>query len=47
MFITIPYVISFVGGMSGTAYTDGTYTLLGLMQAVGIIWAWVVVSNKE
>lgn len=45
-FITIPYVLSFFSGVSGTSYSDDTYVLLGLMQAVGIIWAWVVVFQK-
>ena len=40
--ITVPYAISFLGGMFGWTFDDGFYMLIGFAMLAGIIWAWVV-----
>lgn len=38
--ITVPYAISFFGGMFDWYFEDGFYILMGISIIVGIVWAW-------
>ena len=44
--ITVPYGISFLGGMFGWYMEDGMYMLIGFSMLAGIIWAWIVECNR-
>jgi len=46
LLISVPYAISFLGGMFGWYMEDGMYILIGLSMLVGIVWAWIVEIKK-
>jgi len=46
LFISIPYAISFLGGMFGWYMEEGMYLVIGIAMLIGIIWAWIVELKK-
>jgi hypothetical protein len=44
--ISVPYAVSFLDGMFLWGLPEGFYILVGFAMLVGIVWAWIVESNR-
>jgi len=44
--ITAPLLLSFLSGMFEWYMDDGVYMLIGFAVIAGLIWAWLVETNR-
>lgn len=46
LLISIPFGISFLGGMFYWEIEEGMTILFGLSMIIGVVWAWVIELKK-